>query len=157
MLDQINEPKKSNTLLISIVVVAVLVVATYTVFHYIKKTDTPVVVDTPQNINTTGNTTSSIYKDGMYTSVGTYNSPGGAEQITVSLTLKDDVVVDAVVTSDATRPESKKYQYTFISNYKAFVVGKNLSTLNLSKVSGSSLTPKGFNDAVLKIQAQAKA
>lgn len=52
--------------------------------------------------------------------------------------------------------ESRKYMSKFSSGYKSLVVGKNISTLSLGKVSGSSLTGKGFNDALSKIKAQAK-
>lgn len=101
---------------------------------------------------------SSAYKDGTYTAVGHYNSPEGAEQITVTLTLKSDVVTAASVTNSQTfRSESKEYQGKFISGYQALVVGKKITDIKLTRVSGSSLTPIGWNDAVAKIQTQAKA
>lgn len=97
------------------------------------------------------------YKDGVYTQEGGYTSPGGPEQIEVKLTLKDNLVVQADVTSKAVLPKSKLMQEMFIENYKQLVVGKNIKDLNLGKVAGSSLTPKGFNDAVEKIKAEAKS
>lgn len=97
------------------------------------------------------------YKDGTYTATGTYVSPGGPESIEVTLTLKDDIITSAEVVSKAVLPTSKNFQGKFISGYKAVVVGKNIESLALDKVSGSSLTPKGFNDAVLKIKAQAQS
>ena len=102
-------------------------------------------------------TTAPTYKDGTYTADGNYLSPGGAESITVTLTLKDNIVTDATVISHATIANSIHYQGVFIANYKPLVIGKDISTLNLTKVSGSSLTPKGFNDAVAKIKVQAQA
>jgi hypothetical protein len=36
------------------------------------------------------------------------------------------------------------------------VVGKNIDEVNLGKVSGSSLTPIGFNNAIEDIRSQAK-
>ncbi len=98
-----------------------------------------------------------IYTDGTYSAIGNYNSPGGAETIGVSLVLKDDIITSATVTAQATRPQSKMFQDMFIGAFASQVVGKNIADLNLSKISGSSLTPKGFNDAVAKIKAQAKA
>jgi hypothetical protein len=86
-----------------------------------------------------------------------YTSPGGAESIDVTLTLKDGVVEEAEVVSNATRPISKQMQTSFIGGYKELVVGKKLDEINLTKVSASSLTPKGFNDAVEKIKAQAQS
>ena len=97
------------------------------------------------------------YKDGEYTQAGDYTSPGGAEQIDVDLTLKNDIIVDAKVTSKAEKPKSKFMQGVFVENYKQYVIGKNINDLKLSKVAGSSLTPQGFNDAVEKIKAQAKS
>lgn len=96
------------------------------------------------------------YKDGQYDVVGDYVSPGGAEQIEVKVTLKNNVISDAEVVSKAERPMSVKFQQTFIENYKPLVIGKNINEVSLTKVSGSSLTPKGFNDALTKIKAQAQ-
>ena len=101
--------------------------------------------------------TVSAYKDGVYTVDGQYVSPGGQEEIGVSLTLKDGMITDAVVTPKATRPISVKMQGVFSENYKPLVVGKSIDEVTLDVVSGSSLTPKGFNDAVTKIKEQAKA
>jgi len=96
------------------------------------------------------------YKDGEYKQEGDYTSPGGAEQIDVDLTIKNNMIIDAVVTSKAENPKSKFMQGVFVQNFKPYVIGKNIADLKLMKVSGSSLTPKGFNDALEKIKAQAK-
>ncbi len=95
------------------------------------------------------------YKDGTYSTVGTYKSPAGPEEIGVTVTLKNDIITDVTVVPKATAIKSKVMQADFIANYKTMVVGKNIAGLNLGKVSGSSLTPKGFNDAIDKIEAQA--
>jgi hypothetical protein len=97
------------------------------------------------------------YRDGTYSVVGAYVSPGGDQKITVALTVKDGVVTDSVVTDGSIDPASKQWQATFMSGYKAEVIGKKLDEISVTKVSGSSLTPKGFMDAVAKIKAQAKA
>lgn len=138
--------------------VLVLVVASYGLFKYVKK-DSSVSVTEPIT-NTTETVVperNSIYKDGTYSAVGAYVSPGGDESINVSLTLKGGVIVDSNVVSNATRDETKRYQGRFISGYKALVIGKKLDEVNLTKVSGSSLTPKGWNDAISQIKTQAKA
>ncbi|MFA4872337.1 MAG: hypothetical protein WC659_00170 [Patescibacteria group bacterium] len=95
------------------------------------------------------------YKDGTYTAVGNYVSPGGPEEVGITLTLKDDTIVDTSFEMKAFRPKSIEMQTAFAENYKQFVVGKNIDEVNLSKVSSSSLTPKGFNDALEKIKQQA--
>jgi len=97
-----------------------------------------------------------LYKDGTYSATGAYMSPGGQDHVTVSLTLKDDIVTSATVTAVGDNT-SRRYQSMFISSYTPYVVGKDVSTLKLSKVSGSSLTSMGFNAAVEQIKAQAKA
>lgn len=75
----------------------------------------------------------------------------------MELTLVNDVVTAATVTAKATDETSMMYQNTFIAGYKTFVVGKNIADVQLGKVSGSSLTPRGFNDAVSAIKTQAAA
>lgn len=155
------EEKKSNGAMVWGVVVIVIALAGFGGYKYMgKSTTVPVdntAIDLPIGVPDNTNSTAFSYKDGTYTSKGGYNSPAGAEEINVSLVLKDDVITDVTVTSLATRPESKNWQGKFISGVKSAVVGKKLTDVTLSKVSGSSLTPKGWNDAVAKIQVQAKA
>lgn len=103
------------------------------------------------------NTSSTTYKDGSYTATGSYESPDGDEQITVSITLHNGVITDTSATAGAHDPDGAAYQAQFISGYKSLVVGKNISSVSLSRVSGSSLTPQGFNDAISQIENQAKA
>lgn len=101
--------------------------------------------------NTTG------YKDGNYTATGNYISPGGPESIEVSVTLQDGNIADINVVSKAERPQSKQMQAAFISGYKTQVIGKPIDQVELvGAISGSSLTPQGFNDAIEKIKDQAQ-
>lgn len=102
-------------------------------------------------------TESSMYQDGTYEMVGNYVSPGGPETVGVTVTIANDVITDATVEVLATRPASKAKQEDFAANYKPMVVGKSIDEVMLTKVSGSSLTPKGFNDALEKIKAEAKS
>lgn len=97
-----------------------------------------------------------MYKDGTYRATGDYVSPGGAEEITVSVTLKDNVVTDTAAVNGAKDAEAKLHQQDFIDNYKSKVVGKKISDVRLDRVSGSSLTSQGFNDAIQQIRNQAK-
>lgn len=155
-----NEEKKSNSVLVWSVGILVIAIASFGLFKYIKKdttiTETPVSTPVAPTATPT-NVTSSLYRDGTYSAVGEYLSPSGMEQIGVQLTLAGDVVTDVTVEVRATRPESKKYQEQFNSGYKTQVVGKKISEVNLGKISGSSLTPKGFNAAIESIKATAKA
>lgn len=116
-------------------------------------------VNSPVNSNINSNTgaSTSVYKDGTYTTMASYSSPGGTEKMTVSLTLKNDKVVASDVTTTPADHDSRYYQQQFIDNYKSVVIGKDISSLQLGRVAGSSLTPIGFNTAVKQIKAQAKA
>jgi uncharacterized protein with FMN-binding domain len=104
-----------------------------------------------------GTTNASTYKDGSYKETGNYQSPSGASSVQVKVTLKSNVVTAVTVTPDATNPTSKAYQNAFVSGISTEVVGKKLNQLNVSKVSGSSLTSQGFNDAISKIKTDAGA
>lgn len=156
-----QQPSNNKGLGIGIAVAAVAAVVAVAAFGG-KQPDAPVVQ--PEVVETTGEVTTtqtpraktSTYKDGTYTATASYNSPGGMDQIKVTLTLKNDVVMDVTTTASGDKT-SERYQAMFLADYKQYVVGKNIASVKLDKVSGPSLTPAGFNDALAKIKAQAKA
>lgn len=116
---------------------------------------------TPTSATKASGTTSApaatqAYKDGTYSSTGSYSSPGGNESISVTVTLKNGVITSTTAQGNASDSESSEYQSKFVSGYKSLVVGKSIDTVSLSRVSGSSLTSKGFNSAINTIKAQAK-
>lgn len=147
--------------IVGIIIVVVVAVAGYQMMNKgtSQSTTAPVVTQQPtQEAAQQPNTTeTSAYKDGTYTAVGTYTSPGGTEELGVTLTLANGVITDSEVEVKATRPISKTRQEDFAAHYKDMVVGKDIADLELGKVSGSSLSPKGFNDAVAKIKEEAGA
>jgi uncharacterized protein with FMN-binding domain len=98
-----------------------------------------------------------VYKDGTYTAVGAYNSPAGSEQVSITVTLQNDIVVSTGARGLATDDTSQRYQRKFVAGYAEQIVGKNIDTIQLDYVSGSSLTPAGFNAALAKIKVSAKA
>lgn len=100
--------------------------------------------------------TGATYQDGTYEADGAYQSPAGPEAVHLAITLKDGVVTESVFTATSEAPKSQMFQGQFIKNYKPLVVGKKIDEINLTVVSGSSLTPKGFQDALAKIAAEAK-
>ena len=118
---------------------------------------TPVTSVTPPPPATTSKNYVTLYKNGTYSANGTYYSPGGQDEIAVTVTLANDIITDATVTSVSADHTSLRYQNKFISGYKQYVIGQNIKNLNLTVVSGSSLTPEGFNSALAKIKAQSKA
>lgn len=163
-----NQPEKNNNLAIGLVVIGL--VAALAIGGYVyssnqsKTTDTAQVstapTATPQSNNMMMASDSAMmaeYKDGSYTADGSYTTPGGQEMIGVTLTLANGVVTEVEVEEKGIKPISKEKQADFAKNYKTQVVGKKIDEINLSKISGSSLTPKGFNAALELIKAEAGA
>ena len=105
----------------------------------------------------TTHASTSVYKDGTYSATGSYMSPGGPDKIAITLTLKNDVIADISATPMPGDSTSARYQNKFISGCKQYVIGQNIDSIHLTKVSGSSLTSAGFNDALAQIKVQAKA
>lgn len=138
--------------LVGITVAAVVVVKKNPMSVTMNATTTQVAPLTPQDT-----ATSTIYKDGTYTSTGTYLSPGGQESLDLTVTLKDGIVTNSSIMQTADNGDSREYQSVFASSYKDQVVGKNVDRVSLSRVSGSSLTSNGFNDALDQVKKDAKA
>ena len=108
--------------------------------------------------NTSSNSTSSSahYKDGQYSATGNYNSPGGAQAIDVTATIKDDKITDLTVTPKPSDPKSERYQTQFSQSISGVIVGKSLNdNLDPGNVNGSSLTHAGFVQAIDQIKQQA--
>lgn len=142
-------------LLVIVAVIAVGAIAT----GGKKKTaaTTPVTQSAPAASTTPSSTNASTYKDGTYTATSHYDNPGGDSGLGVSITLKNGAITDSTVTPEATNSQSKEYQEMFVSGYKSLIIGKQIDTVSLSRVSGSSLTSQGFNAALAQIKSQAKA
>ena len=101
--------------------------------------------------------TSAVYTDGTYTADGSYQAPSGTESVDVTITLKGDVISSVEVVGNATDPQAKQHQGEFIAGISDVVVGKDIDTIKVDKVGGSSLTSGGFNKAVEEIKADAAA
>jgi hypothetical protein len=105
--------------------------------------------------STSDNTTS--YKDGAYSADGSYVSPGGQEEIAVTVTVKSNLITAVSVKTVKADSEAAQYQSQFSGGISAAAVGKSLATLNVSNVAGSSLTSQGFNSAIATIRTEAAA
>ena len=99
---------------------------------------------------------SSTYADGTYTATGSYTSPGGTDTITITLTLDGDVISEASAVGGDTSGPSSKYETEFAANFAGLIVGKDVDSVSLDKVAGSSLTSAGFNAAVQTIKTDAR-
>lgn len=95
------------------------------------------------------------FEDGTYEATGDYQAPSGTETVDVTVTLADGVITDVQVVGNATDPEAKQHQGEFIDGIAAEVVGKPIDGIQVSKISGSSLTSGGFNKAIEEIKADA--
>lgn len=135
------------------VVVGVLVVAVIAFFGLRMKDSEP----TPVTNEETPTVTNSKYRDGTYLADGTYVSPAGVETVSVSLTIKDDVITGVDFTGNAVNPTSKLLQGKFATGFETLVEGKALDAVSLTVVNGSSLAPKGFMDALAKIKLEARS
>lgn len=96
------------------------------------------------------------YADGTYSAQGGYQSPGGPEMIELTITLANNMISDVTVTPGATGGTSSRYQGQFAEGVRAETVGKSLDEIQVSRISGSSLTSGGFNEALDSIKADAR-
>lgn len=156
--------EQSSSKRIGVIVAVVVVLGVIATSIAFDKKDTAVAPVTPEPVTTPVTTTKqpsdkpkTVYKNGTYSSTGFYMSPGGGDRLNVTLVIANDVVTDATITEAAGDNTSVKYQEKFIAGYKQYVIGQKIDTLNLTKVSGASLTPIGFNDALAQIKVKAKA
>lgn len=122
--------------------------------------DTAVVTTptTPTATETTPTATDTdVYKDGTYTATASYTDPGRKTyDVTVTLTVADDVVTDASVAYNGGAANTPNHT-RFENGYKAEVIGKSLDSISLARVGGASLTTEAFNDAVAEIKTEAKS
>lgn len=91
------------------------------------------------------------YTDGEYTVEGFY----GKKSIIVKLGLDNDKVKSVEVTPNTTIKISLGLQKRFAEAVPEVVVGKPIDEIHLDRLAGSSLTTKGFNDALAKIKSEA--
>jgi uncharacterized protein with FMN-binding domain len=110
--------------------------------------------DTGSDTGDTGGDTGA-YTDGTYEASGDYQAPSGTESVDVTVTLEGGVITDVAVVGNATDSEAKVHQGEFIDGIAGVVVGKPIDEIQVSKVSGSSLTSGGFNKAIDEIKAEA--
>ena len=94
-------------------------------------------------------------KDGTYRATGVYDTPGGPESVTVTLTVKSGIVRAVHVTGSGTTPNAQYYEAAFESGISGVVVGRKLAGLTVGAVSGSSLTAIGFDAALDAIRRKA--
>lgn len=162
------EQSNNNKIIAGAVIIAAVVLIAVAASMFSKKEETTSQSSTNSATQTSTDATTdtgsaaavdsgNTYKDGTYTVSDTYSSPGGIEDIKVTLTLGNSTITDVAVVQEANNNESAEYQEKFQDSYKSKVVGKAISSLQLSRASGASLTTNAFNDALDQIRSQAEA
>ncbi|HET9098493.1 MAG TPA: hypothetical protein VFN51_02650 [Candidatus Saccharimonadales bacterium] len=152
-----NSKKPTKEIAAAIGVLAVVVIIVLTTSLTSRNKSNMAASTTNPMVMASAKQTNLSFKDGTYTAVGTYESPGGQESIMVSVTLKNNIVSDTSAKSGANDDIAMAYQSQFINGYKKQVIGKKISSLNLTNVSGSSLTSQGFRDAIKQIEQKAQS
>ncbi len=153
-----DSKKAFNSLMLPGAVIALIAVAAIALHMTKSPASSP--EDVPAAVSTQNQESRSLggeYQDGEYVAQGSYTTPGGEKTVTITLALEDGVVSAAEFEGHASDPASKRFQAEFAENYTPKVVGKNVDDIELDKVSGSSLTPKGFMDALQSIKVQAQS
>ena len=129
-----------------------------------KKVNTPVapvipVVPVTKPVDTStqpGVKVTTKYADGTYAKVGNYQSPGGNETVTVTVSVKDEVIQSVNVVKGTDNETSLRFQGLFVDGVNSEVVGRKLSDVKVGVVNGSSLTGIGFNKAIEEIKVAAQ-
>ena len=99
-----------------------------------------------------------IYKDGKYVANSSYIAPNGKEDISVTVTLKNDIIESLELNQPSSNDVSRRYKEMFANGINEMVIGKPLAEIKGFKVvNGASLTPKGFNAAIEQIKKDAQA
>lgn len=159
-------PQKSGFKAIYGVIIAIVAIIGGLVFWNLKNTvASQVVTPAPIDGGKTNPPTTPVvpiivdnkkYKDGTYTESGTYSTPEGRENISITLVLKNNIVTGATFTGSAGDRTSQRYMNAFNQGFNTEVIGKSIDSISLTVVNGASLTPKGFMDALSKIKTQAR-
>ena len=155
--------QQNKAKIIGLIVVVLLSATATTGVVLVKNADNgnssslPNISNSPATV-ATDTTAKSNYKDGTYTAQGSFDTPDGTEQIGVTIKLSSNNI-SSVSIDDSSIYSGTSFAYTerFINGINSMVVGKNIDTVNVGRVSGASLTPMGFNSALETIKSQAKA
>lgn len=111
----------------------------------------------PETSSPTDSETANNYNNGVFNTVATYKTPNNdIYSMNVSLTLEDDTVTESnivYVDKASNSPSVKRFE----AAYRNEVIGKNIDTINLSRVGGASLTSNAFNQALTTIKTDAKS
>jgi len=87
--------------------------------------------------------------DGTYMEPVSYVSPGGIDELVISLAVKDDIITSVALEAITANNISSNYVANYNKNIQPLVIGKKINELNLpANVAGSSLTNAAFKQYV---------
>lgn len=97
------------------------------------------------------------FASGTYEANGVFVTARGkyTESVDVTLSVEDDIVTHMNVVGNINNIKSQQYQNRFEGVIENFIIGKELSEIDLDAVAGASDTTDGFMVAVQKIRDQA--
>lgn len=118
--------------------------------------NTQVVPETSQkqSEDTVTSGTASPYRDGTYTTTANYDVPRDTNTITVTITIKDGLIVSFSSESDYGDDESAMYINSFEAAAPSSIVGQSVDT-SFSRIGAASLTTAGFEAALAKVKSEA--
>jgi len=97
-----------------------------------------------------------LVADGTYEDNVTYRYHSGPETFHITLTLQNDVVIEAAMSTESTNKVSLKFIGGVKDSLPELVIGKKINEINLPKqISGSSLTTaalKGYLEQLIEEQ-----
>lgn len=143
-----------------IAVLAIVVIAIG--FTFLQPNKKPVTEETTRTTATNTPTTEVVtqtndYQNGAHVATITYLTPIKNEyRLDVSLILENDIVTDAQIIYSQGAEKDPNAQ-RFETAYRTEVIGKDIDTINLSRVGGASLTTGAFNNALADIKTDAKS
>jgi len=97
---------------------------------------------------TTGAAASTRVADGTFSGTGSYETPGGRQEIDVTVVLRDGLVDSLRVDPAARNATSRHFQERFASVVVDHVVGRSLDDVSVARLAGSSSTGAGFMAAL---------
>lgn len=143
-------------------IIALLIIAVIGVgftFFQTNKSDTPAPTTQETSVPTASTAVSDVatYKNGSHVTKVSYMTPKRNEYLMdVTLVLENDIITDAqIVYSQGAEKDPNAAK--FDAAYRTEVIGKDIDTINLSRVGGASLTTGAFNSAVTNIKNDAKS
>lgn len=114
----------------------------------------PITVPTSVTGTTRMAITSAPFANTSFSESVNYNPEGRSESIAVSVELNGSVITQISSTHSMNDGKSRMYQRAFEAEIQPLVVGKDIKTLNLSRVAGASLTTDAFMQAVEGIKSK---